>query len=185
MKNRGHRSVCSRWVEALTGLLAMVGLVHGSAFAQALERKSLDVHTARDAQPASKLVIADKKGFFREQGLEVQIKYFTAGSEIPPGMAAGSIVMASAGAPNAISLAASNFPMRVIAQMGDVAGAQGVVVRPQAGIRVPKDLEGKRMGIVKAGPALDLFGRFSRAYGVDQGKIPQANIHPADLLTPV
>jgi len=92
-------------------------------------------------------------------------------------------VMASAGAPNAISLAASNFPMRVIAQMGDVAGAQGVVVRPQAGIKVPKDLEGKRMGIVKAGPALDLFGRFSRAYGVDQSKITMANMLPPDLLT--
>jgi len=183
MKNRGHRSFCSRRVEVLTGLLAIVGLAHGSAFAQVLERKSLDVHTARDAQLASQLVIADKKGFFREQGLEVQIKYFTAGSEIPPGMAAGSIVMASAGAPNAISLAASNFPMRVIAQMGDVAGAQGVVVRPQAGIKVPKDLEGKRMGIVKAGPALDLFGRFSRAYGVDQSKITMANMLPPDLLT--
>jgi len=183
MKNRGHRSFCSRRVEVLTGLLAIVGLAHGSAFAQVLERKSLDVHTARDAQLASQLVIADKKGFFREQGLEVQIKYFTAGSEIPPGMAAGSIVMASAGAPNAISLAASNFPMRVIAQMGDVAGAQGVVVRPQAGIKVPKDLEGKRMGIVKAGPALDLFGRFARAYGVDQSKITMANMLPPDLLT--
>src|SRR5207245_860926 len=83
-------------------------------------------------------------------------------AESAPGMAAGSIVMASAGAPNAISLAASNFPMRVIAQIGDVSGAQGIVVRPQAGIRAPKDLEGKRMGIVKAGPALDLFGKFSR-----------------------
>ena len=183
MKNRGHGRLRSRWVGALTGSLAVVGLAHGLAAAQAPERKSLDVHTARDAQLASQLVIAEKKGFFRDQGLEVQVKYFTAGSEIPPGMAAGSIVMASAGAPNAISLAASNFPMRVIAQMGDVAGAQGVVVRPQAGIRVPKDLEGKRMGIVKAGPALDLFGRFSRAYGVDQSKITMANMLPPDLLT--
>ena len=183
MKNGRHGPLHVRWVGVLTGVLAVVALACGLAGAQAPERKSLDVHTARDAQLASQLVIADKKGFFREQGLEVQIKYFTAGSEIPPGMAAGSIVMASAGAPNAISLAASNFPMRVIAQMGDVAGAQGVVVRPQAGIKVPKDLEGKRMGIVKAGPALDLFGRFSRAYGVDQSKITMANMLPPDLLT--
>src|SRR6059036_228999 len=183
MKNRGHGAVPLRWVGALSGLLAAVGLAHGLAAAQGLERKSLDVHTARDAQLASQLVIADKKGFFREQGLDVQIKYFTAGSEIPPGMAAGSIVMASAGAPNAISLAASNFPMRVIAQIGDVSGAQGIVVRPQAGIRTPKDLEGKRMGIVKAGPALDLFGKFSRTYGVDQSKITMANMLPPDLLT--
>jgi NitT/TauT family transport system substrate-binding protein len=151
--------------------------------APAPERKSLDVHTARDAQLASQLVIGQVKGFFREQGLEVQIKYFTAGSEIPPGMAAGSIVMASAGAPNAISLAATNFPMRVIAQIADISGAQGVVVRPQAGIRVPKDLEGKKMGIVKAGPALDLFGKFSRTYGIDQNRITMANMLPPDLLT--
>jgi len=179
MTDPRHGRLRAWWVGALVGLLAVVGLAH----AQAPERKSLEVHTARDAQLASQLVIAEKKGFFRDQGLEVQVKYFTAGSEIPPGMAAGSIVMASAGEPNAISLAASNFPMRVIAQMGDVAGAQGVVVRPQAGIRVPKDLEGKRMGIVKAGPALDLFGRFSRAYGVDQSKITIANMLPPDLLT--
>ncbi|MBI4591696.1 MAG: ABC transporter substrate-binding protein [Candidatus Rokubacteria bacterium] len=147
------------------------------------ERKSLDIHTARDAQLASQLVIAQTKGFFREEGIQVQIKYFTAGSEIPPGMAAGSIVMASAGAPNAISLAASNFPMRVIAQIADISGAQGIVVRSQAGIRVPKDLEGKRLGIVKAGPALDLFGKFSRTYQVDQSKITMANMLPPDLLT--
>jgi NitT/TauT family transport system substrate-binding protein len=167
-------------------VIALLTLVMGStglAAAQAPERKNLDVHTARDAQLASQLVIGQTKGFFRAHGLDVQIKYFTAGSEIPPGMAAGSIVMASAGAPNAISLAANNFPMKVIAQIADISGAQGVVVRPQAGIRVPKDLEGKKMGIVKAGPALDLFGKFSRAYGVDQNKITMANMLPPDLLT--
>ena len=173
-----------RWSAPLAaGVLTVMGLFAGAAPAAELERKSLDIHTARDAQLASQLVIGQTRGFFREEGLEVQIKYFTAGSEIPPGMAAGSIVMASAGAPNAIALAASNFPMRVIAQIADISGAQGVVVRPQAGIRVPKDLEGKRMGIVKAGPALDLFGKFSRAYGIDQGKITMANMLPPDLLT--
>jgi NitT/TauT family transport system substrate-binding protein len=167
-------------------VIALLTLVMGStglAAAQAPERKNLDVHTARDAQLASQLVIGQTKGFFRAHGLDVQIKYFTAGSEIPPGMAAGSIVMASAGAPNAISLAANNFPMKVIAQIADISGAQGIVVRPQAGIRAPKDLEGKKMGIVKAGPALDLFGKFSRAYGVDQSKITMANMLPPDLLT--
>ncbi len=171
------------YVRVVIALLTLVMCSTGLAAAQAPERKSLDVHTARDAQLASQLVIGQTKGFFRAHGLDVQIKYFTAGSEIPPGMAAGSIVMASAGAPNAISLAATNFPMKVIAQIADISGAQGVVVRPQAGIRVPKDLEGKKMGIVKAGPALDLFGKFSRAYGVDQNKITMANMLPPDLLT--
>lgn len=170
-------------VRVVIALLTLVMFSTGLAAAQAPERKSLDVHTARDAQLASQLVIGQTKGFFRAHGLDVQIKYFTAGSEIPPGMAAGSIVMASAGAPNAISLVATNFPMKVIAQIADISGAQGVVVRPQAGIRVPKDLEGKKMGIVKAGPALDLFGKFSRAYGVDQNKITMANMLPPDLLT--
>jgi len=170
-------------VRVVIALLTLVMFSTGLAAAQAPERKSLDVHTARDAQLASQLVIGQTKGFFRAHGLDVQIKYFTAGSEIPPGMAAGSIVMASAGAPNAISLAATNFPMKVIAQIADISGAQGVVVRPQAGIRVPKDLEGKKMGIVKAGPALDLFGKFSRAYGVDQNKITMSNMLPPDLLT--
>src|SRR2546428_10154919 len=148
MTDPRHERLRARWLGALVGLVAVVGLAH----AQAPERKSLEVHTARDAQLASQLVIAEKKGFFRDQGLEVQVKYFTAGSEIPPGMAAGSIVMASAGAPNAISLAASNFPMRVIPQMGDVAGAQGGVVRPPARVPGPQGLEGERMGILKGRP---------------------------------
>ncbi|HEY7363496.1 MAG TPA: ABC transporter substrate-binding protein, partial [Methylomirabilota bacterium] len=176
MRHRGY-------VRVVIALLTLVMGSTGLAAAQAPERKNLDVHTARDAQLASQLVIGQTKGFFRAHGLDVQIKYFTAGSEIPPGMAAGSIVMASAGAPNAISLAANNFPMKVIAQIADISGAQGIVVRPQAGIRAPKDLEGKKMGIVKAGPALDLFGKFSRAYGVDQSKITMANMLPPDLLT--
>src|SRR5262245_27945145 len=183
MDKREHARRGAPWLGTVLGLLVVVGFGHGLTAGQAPERKALDVHTARDAQLASQLVIAEKKGFFREQGLEVQVKYFTAGSEIPPGMAAGSIVMASAGAPNAISLAATNFPMRVIAQIGDVSGAQGVVVRPAAGIKTPKDLEGKKMGIVKAGPALDLFGKFSRTYGIDQNKITMANMLPPDLLT--
>ena len=183
MTDRRYDRAGTLGIGALLALGAVIVLSFGLAAGAAPERKTLDVHTARDAQLASQLVIGQVKGFFREQGVDVQIKYFTAGSEIPPGMAAGSIVMASAGAPNAISLAATNFPMRVIAQIGDVSGAQGIVVRPQAGIRTPKDLEGKKMGIVKAGPALDLFGKFSRTYGVDQAKITMANMLPPDLLT--
>ncbi len=184
MGNRRYGRWSMGWAGLLgAGLVAASWLAAPLAAGAAPERKTLDIHTARDAQLASQLVIAQAKGFFREEGIDVQIKYFTAGSEIPPGMASGSIVMASAGAPNAISLAASNFPMRVIAQIADISGAQGVVVRPQAGIRTPKDLEGKRMGIVKAGPALDLFGKFSRTYGVDQSKITMANMLPPDLLT--
>jgi len=160
-----------------------MALAAGTAAAAPPERNTLDVHTARDAQLASQLVIAQTKGFFKQEGIDVSIKYFTAGSEIPPGMASGSIVMASAGAPNAISLAASKFPMRVIAQIADISGAQGVVVQPKAGIRTPKDLEGKRLGIVKAGPALDLWGKFTRSYGVDTSKISMANMLPPDLLT--
>lgn len=176
---RWQRSV---WIGGLlAAVLAVSGVGAGPAGGAPPERKKLDIHTARDAQLASQLVIAKERGYFREEGLEVEIKYFTAGSEIPPGMAAGSIVMASAGAPNAIALAANNFPMRVIAQIADISGAQGIVVRPS--IRTPKELEGKRLGIVKAGPALDLFGKFSRAYGVDQSKITMANMLPPDLLT--
>src|SRR2546428_14030466 len=99
MTDPRHERLRARWLGALVGLLAVVGLAH----AQAPERKSLEVHTARDAQLASQLVIAEKKGFFRDQGLEVQVKYFPAGAEIPPGVAAGRIVVASARLTDAVS----------------------------------------------------------------------------------
>ena len=59
-----------RWAGTVTGLLGAIVLGAGLATGAAPERKTLDVHTARDAQLASQLVLGQAKGFFREQGVD-------------------------------------------------------------------------------------------------------------------
>jgi ABC-type nitrate/sulfonate/bicarbonate transport system substrate-binding protein len=59
-----------------------------AASAADLELKSLDVFTSRDPQLAVQ-ISSRSKGYFRDEGLDVNVKYLSGGGEIPPGMSGG------------------------------------------------------------------------------------------------
>ena len=146
-----------------------------------LESKSLDVYTSKDPQLACQLEVALEKGYFKEQGLDVSIKYVSGGGEIPPAMAAGSIKVAIAAHNNALNLIGRDFPVKVVGTVNDISGALGMAVRNSLNVKSPKDLEGKKIGTFVYGGTMDFLAKMSARHGVDRGKLQIVNLQPPDL----
>ena len=163
------------WVAGMAALLAR------TVPAASPELRSLDVYTSKDPQLAVQLELAIEKGYFREEGLDVAVKYLSGGGEIPPAMAAGSIKVAIAAHNNALNLISRDFPMKVIATVNDISGAMGIAVRNSLNVRSPKDLEGKKLGTFVYGGTMDFLAKMAARHGVNRGKIQVINLQPPDL----
>jgi ABC-type nitrate/sulfonate/bicarbonate transport system substrate-binding protein len=145
------------------------------------ESRSLDVYTSKDPQLACQIEVALEKGYFKEQGLDVGIKYVSGGGEIPPAMAAGSIKVAIAAHNNALNLIARDFPVKIVGTVNDISGALGMAVRNGLNVKSPKDLEGKKIGTFVYGGTMDFLAKMSARHGVDRAKLQVVNLQPPDL----
>jgi NitT/TauT family transport system substrate-binding protein len=101
------------------------------------------------------IAIADKQGFFKEEGLEVVIHLHPTGRASLEQVCLGQAQVATVAD---IAFAAKAFEdpsIRVLASIGTTLGSQ-IVARKDRGIQKPSDLKGKRVAFT-AGTANDYF----------------------------
>jgi len=169
-----------RFVLAVAIAAASLG-VSLAAEAQ-VETKSLQLWTSRDAQQGTLPVIAMRQGFFEKEGVNVEVKFVSSGSEIPAGMAGGTIPMAVASWTNPMAMVANGIPARVLAQTADISATQQMVVRPEAKIASPKDLEGKKIALTRIGLVMSILDKMCKDYGCDVSKMTLVNMAPQDIV---
>ncbi|MBI3966093.1 MAG: ABC transporter substrate-binding protein [Chloroflexi bacterium] len=145
------------------------------------ELAKLDVYSAKDAQMATQALVASSKGYFKEEGLDVDLKYYQAASEIPAGMLGGSIKIGLGGWVNPMQVAANDFPVKVVAPLSDVAGTTQLVVKPN--IVAAKDLEGKKLAMLNIPIIRRFLVDFAKVHSVDFNKITIVNSQPSDSMT--
>jgi ABC-type nitrate/sulfonate/bicarbonate transport system substrate-binding protein len=80
---------------AMLGTAALV-LPVSSAAQGAPEQQNVQLWTTRDAQQGALPIVAARQGFFRDNGLNVELRFVSSGAEIPAGMAGGTIPIAVA-----------------------------------------------------------------------------------------
>ncbi len=105
------------------------------------------------------LIMAERLGYFQEQGLAVEIKLSGAGAEMIQDLKAGRLdLMTSSDFVIATNLA--KLPdLRILAAI-DQANSVYLVARKDKGIRDPSDLRGKRIGLVKGSIAEFYLGKY-------------------------
>lgn len=124
--------------------------------------------------PFAAVYVAQNRGYFREQGLEVEIQHSSGGGEHLKLLGAGKIQFATAQAQDVLKLAADpGVPLVAIALFGQ-RGDQAFVVRKDSGITSPKDWEGKTVGY-KVFPSPDYLAML-KANGVDRSKIREVSV---------
>jgi NitT/TauT family transport system substrate-binding protein len=172
-------------------LLATPGLVRAAAPAvvsNALELGAVPELTevtafgVSDAQISSQQIIADKKGFFAEQGLKVTNKLIPSGPDIGPLIAGGSAPVSFETNITVISVAANDVPAVIVGTLANIAGTQAVVGRKDLVLKSAKDLEGKKVGMVRGAGVLIAFRNMASDLGVDLNKVQFISISPADQL---
>jgi NitT/TauT family transport system substrate-binding protein len=141
----------------------------------------VEVYSAKDAQMAAQALIATHKGYFKEEGLDVDLKFYQSANEIPPGMIGGSIKIGLGGWVNPMQVAANDYPVKVVAPLSDIAGTTQLVVKPA--IKSAKDLEGKKLAMLNIPIIRRFLEDFAKAHGADIAKITVVNTQPSDSLT--
>ncbi len=100
-----------------------------SAFAAAPEMTDLTIFGVSDAQISSQQIIASKKGFFADQGLNVTNKLIPSGPDIGPLIAGGSAPVSFETNITVISVAANDVPAVIVGTLANIAGTQAGVGR--------------------------------------------------------
>ncbi|ENN88277.1 putative sulfonate/nitrate transport system substrate-binding protein substrate-binding protein [Rhizobium freirei PRF 81] len=103
------------------------------------------------------VLIAEEKGYFRDEGLNVELKGFGDGPVIQQAVAAGEIDVAYIGAPPVYQWAARGLDAKIIAKVNY--GQAAVIVKADGPIQVPSDLKGKRLAGVSRGSGMDVLLR--------------------------
>lgn len=134
---------------------AVTALFAGFGPADAAENRPLRVGWVFAMANAPALV-ADRKGFYAEEGLTVDAKPFGDGPVIQQALAAGELDAAYIGAPPVYQWAARGLDSRILAKVNY---GQAAVIAAAPGIRTLADLRGRRLAGVARGSGMDVLLR--------------------------
>ncbi|HTX92066.1 MAG TPA: ABC transporter substrate-binding protein, partial [Anaerolineales bacterium] len=120
------------------------------------------------------------KGFFLDQGLELEIQYFWGGPELAHAVAQGRILIGEMGLPPFLKGFSQGLPARVVGSSVIQQLDHFLVGRPE--IEKMADLKGKKIGILSCGSCDDYFIRaMLRASSIDPDRdvelIPLGNAY--------
>jgi NitT/TauT family transport system substrate-binding protein len=171
-------------VSALT-VLVVAGLVSGALAQGKPEVTEVEAWLVRDPQMSAQFAVADQMGYFKEEGLKVNPRWYIAGTDLPSMWGAGNIHLGTATATMVIPIAAAGQGIYSIAPQTDVAGTQQIVLgkKAQEIVRTPKDLEKIKIGMPKGASVTMAIQAMAKDTGVDFNKIQFVNLAPPDSVT--
>ena len=102
-------------------------------------------------------LIADKKGFFAEEGLKVELKSFGDGPVVQQALSAGELDMAYIGAPPMFQWFSRGLHSRILAKVNY--GQAALVANTNGNIKSLADLRGKKVAGVAKGSGMDVLLR--------------------------
>jgi NitT/TauT family transport system substrate-binding protein len=170
-----------RLILALTVVLAFAA----PALAQKPELSELDAWLVRDPQMSAQFAVADQMGYFKEQGIKINPRWYIAGTDLPSMWGAGNIHLGTATATMVVPIAASGQSIYSIAPQSDIAGTQQIVLGKKAAemVKSPKDFEKLKVGMPKGASVTMAIQAFARDNNVDFAKIQFVNLSPPDSVT--
>ena len=130
---------------------------------------------------SSLIWVAKNKGYFAEQGLDVDIKLYESGLDAFNDMMAGKVEFATADEFVAVRHILEGSDFRIIASI-DEAGDVKVVSRKDHGITKVTDLKGKRIGLVQGTIAEVYLDLLLLLQGISPQDVQTVNLSPSEQL---
>lgn len=138
----------------------------------------------KDPNISSQLVLAEKLGFFKDEGLQVTYRLLQSGTTMPREILR-SKVKPFAWTQTIITtllLREQHLDVQVIAPLADISGTQQVIIRNGSGIRLPHDLEGKRVGMSEGAAIYVAIQNMAKDFGLDLAKVQFVNLLPKEQI---
>lgn len=147
---------------------------------QAQKPESLEKLTVAATQSALMVWLAQEKGFFKENGLDVTLIKEEGGH-----IAAKTVLEGGAdiGTSSEFVLVSHSLNQTGLKTIGTVATADtiGLVARRDRGIQKPKDLVGKKIGVSRNSAGDYFLGTFATFNGISLEDIEMVNLSPTEI----
>lgn len=164
-------------------VLALVFSGCGKSTSKEKEKTNVTMALSQDTQMAAVAIVADKAGYFKEQGLTVDISYFASGADLTSAVASGSCDFGSGGdTPTSILLASDPGSYIVIARQAYVSGTQAMIVNPDV-IKTPEDLNGKKIAYSTGNTSEFLWLSIVEKYGLDTSTMELFTMGATEMVT--
>ena len=161
---------------ALAGAIALAAPLAAPATAQTRLKLVLNW---KYQGPQGWFFVAEDKGYFKQEGLEIQIDQGDGSATPIPKVASGTYDIGFGDINALIEFAARKGEEAPIAvYMLYNRPPFTIAVKAGSPIKTPKDLEGKTLGGAANDGALKLFPAFAKLTGIDQSKITITNFQP-------
>ncbi len=118
------------------------------------------------------LTIAERKGYFKDMGLDVEINDFAGGAKSLQALVGGSVDLVTGAYEHTIRMQAKGQDIRAVLELGRFPGiAIGVSKAKAATYKGPADLKGMKIGVTAPGSSTNMMANFVLA---------QAGLTPQD-----
>ncbi len=138
----------------------------------------------KDPNVSSQLILAEKLGYFKEEGLDVTYRLLQSGTMMPRELLRTK-VKPFAWTQTIITtliLREQNLDVKVIAPLANISGTQQVIIQKDNTIRLPHDLEGKRVGMAEGAAIYVAIQNMAKDFGLDLSKVQFVNLLPSQQL---
>jgi ABC-type nitrate/sulfonate/bicarbonate transport system substrate-binding protein len=147
------------------------------------ELSEVDAWLVRDPQMSAQFTVADKLGYFEDEGVKVNIRWYISGTDLPSMWGSGDINLGTATATMLVPIKASGIAIYNIAPQSDIAGTQQFVLGPEVHVGSPRDLETLKIGMAKGASITMAIEAMAKDLGVDFTKLQFINLAPPDQVT--
>ena len=154
---------------ALLATLTVAGLPRNVAYGQSLEKLTVRFTWKLKGEYAP-LYVALEKGYYKAEGLDVQLAEGNGAQNVLKALAAGNENFGYGPAVAAAQAVSQGLPVKVVA-LYQTSAPMGVIAYPDTPLKGPKDLEGKRLAISVGETFGDMIRPFARVNNVDLGQV--------------
>ena len=147
-----------RFVKGLAALLAGAALALG-AHAQAPEKKKITIAVGgKSLFYYLPLTVAERNGYFKDEGLEVEIPDFPGGARALQALVGGSADMVSGAYEHTINMLAKKQPIKAVVLQARYSSIVLLLPKDKAAkYRGGRDLKGLKIGVTAPGSSTNMF----------------------------
>ena len=163
---------------AAVALAAMGLLTAAPASAQALEKKKITIAVGgKGLFYYLPLSVAERNGYFKDEGLDVEIPDFAGGAKALQALVGGSADMVSGAYEHTINMAAKKQPIKAVVLQAKFSSIVLVMPKERAArYKGPADLKGLKIGVTAPGSSTHMFvNNILAKGGLKPGEIGRAS----------
>jgi NitT/TauT family transport system substrate-binding protein len=148
-------------LKKVVSLCAALTLAFGSlaTFAEAPEKKKITIAVGgKSLFYYLPLTVAERKGFFKDEGLEVEIPDFAGGAKALQALVGGSADMVSGAYEHTINMVAKKQPIKAVVLQAKYSSIVLLLPKEKAArYKGPADLKGLKIGVTAPGSSTNMF----------------------------